>query len=237
MNFTQFFGHDIDYSKSFILFSWSHYLFILFVIFASIIALVFAKRIRYRKRPQVLRNVFILMLIGLEIWYHIHNWTYPRFSAPLHLCSFSTILSVWYLLKKDKRVYDVLFFTGILGGLVAVLLPDNTGYTYASFRYYHFILLHTLIIIIPLYYYKAYNLHISLKSAHRTFLYLILAIPIIYTANYLSGSNYMFMNDRPEIIKSILPIWPYYLIIFIVLAYVLIMGIYFIQKDRSKNPI
>lgn len=235
MNLQQFFGHDIDYSKSFILFSWSHILFISFVVLLSIITILYASKIRNRSKKILVRNIFIVALIALEVWYHVHNWTYPRFSAPLHLCSFSTILSVWFILKKDKRVYDVLFFTGILGGLVAVLLPDNNGYTYLSFRYYHFILLHTLIIIIPLYYYRAYDLHISLKSAHKTFLYLIIAIPIIYTANALSGSNYMFINDRPEIIKSLLPIWPYYLFIFIILAYILIMGIYFIQREKKLD--
>ena len=128
----------------------------------------------------------------------------------------------------------ILFFVGIFGGLLALFIPNTLGYTFYNMRYYHFIVLHMSITIVPIYYYKAYGFRIKLSSIYKTFGYFILVSPLVIYVNYIKDKNYMFIGDKPDIIAHLLPEWPYYIIVFAVLAFIMFHILFFISNLFNK---
>ncbi|MFK5883059.1 MAG: TIGR02206 family membrane protein [Candidatus Izemoplasma sp.] len=197
MSFEKFFGHDIDYSKAVSLWSWHHVLLSLFALGSILITLKYAKRIKDSKYEKKIRYAFIGILLFLEVTYHIHNWTYPRFSIPLNICSFALFMLVYLLYTNDERIFRYAYFFGTLGGLMALIIPTSLGYTYYNFRYYHFIVVHSVLIMIPIYYYKAYGFRVTYKDLLHVYLVTVSMTFILYLFNNTFGLNYWYINYIP----------------------------------------
>ena len=90
----RFFGYDIDPELAIQVFTWQHYLFILLALVTVVITLLVADKVYNLKSKEKLRKTIIAILIMLETSYHVHNWLRGQFSVPLHLCSFSMMLSI-----------------------------------------------------------------------------------------------------------------------------------------------
>lgn len=239
MSLERFWNHELDPQLAMQAFTWQHGLLIVLGILSVIVTLHYSNMIKNLRTEKIIKRSFAIWLLFLEIIYHLHYWTYGMFSVPLHICSFGVMFSIILLLTDNKKIFEFLFFIGIFGGLLALFIPNSLGYTYYNMRYYHFILLHMSIAIVPIYYYKAYGYKVTLKSVRKT-IYLILGVsPLVIFVNYTMDKNYMFIGERPEIIKHILPEWPYYIIVFLVLGVICMFGLYYIsnldfEKIREK---
>lgn len=235
MSFTRFFGHDIDFDFAMQPFTWQHYLLIFLGVLCVVVTLNYAKNLKAYKYEKRIKIGFAIWLLLLELSYHIHYWVYGLFSVPLHVCSFGVLLSIILLITDNKKVFEILFFVGIFGGLLALFIPNTLGYTYYNMRYYHFIFLHMSIAIVPIYYFKAYGFRIKISSIYKTFGYFMLILPLVVYVNYVRDKNYMFIGDKPEIIADLLPKWPYYIIIFIVLALLMFHVLYLVSNWYGKK--
>jgi hypothetical integral membrane protein (TIGR02206 family) len=238
MSFSRFFGHDINFDLAMKPFTWQHYLLIFLGISAVVLTLRFAKTIKDSKYEHLIKKVFIVWLLILELSYHIHYWAFGMFSVPLHVCSFGVIFSVLLLATGKYRYFEVLFFVGIFGGLLALFFPNTLGYTYYNMRYYHFIFLHMSIAMVPLYYYKAYHFRVTYHSIYKTIGLFLCILPLVVYVNDTFDKNYMFIGEKPEIIASILPDWPYYILIFVGLTPILFHLLHFVSNfDYQKLKI
>ena len=235
MSLQRFFGHDINFELAMKPFTWQHYLLILLGIMCVVGGLLIADKIRNSRFEKRIKRGFALWLLLLEITYHIHYWGYGMFSVPLHICSFGVIFSIALLLTDNYRVFEILFFVGIFGGLLALFIPNTLGYTYYNMRYYHFILLHASITIVPIYYYKAYKYRIRMSSIYKTFAAMAIISPIVISVNYVFDKNYMFIGEKPLILAAYLPDWPYYIIIFMTLSFVSLHALYFVSNFDYKR--
>ena len=138
MSFDRFFGHDINMDLAMQPFTIPHLILIILGILSVVLTLKYADKIRSLKREKVIKLSFAFWLLFLEIIYHVHYWAYGMFSVPLHICSFGVMFSIAILITDSKKVFEFLFFLGILGGLLALFIPNTLGYTYYNMRYYHF---------------------------------------------------------------------------------------------------
>lgn len=230
MSFERFWNHDLDPSMAMQPFTWQHGILILLGILSVVFTLRYAKKVHNYKYEKRIKRGFAFWLLFLEIVYHLHYWTYGMFSVPLHLCSFGVMLSIIVLLTDSKKIFELLFFIGIFGGLIALFIPNSLGYTYYNMRYYHFILLHMSIAIVPIYYFQAYGYRVTKMSVLKTSGFIILLTPLVTYVNMTQNKNYMFIGEKPEILANYLPDWPYYILVFIVLGFVLFNLLYFISN-------
>ncbi|XMB86134.1 TIGR02206 family membrane protein [Mycoplasmatota bacterium WC44] len=233
----RFFGYDINQELTIQVFTWQHYTFIIVALLTAILTLRYANKVRNSKHEKTILNIVFFILIGLESSYHIHNWLRYQFSVPLHLCSFSMILSMLLLKTKNIKYFELLFFIGPLGGFTALVFPEMGGFTYLNFRYYSFIISHLFIIAIPLYFYQSYGMRVNKQSLKKTYIFLISLLPVIYMVNRIFGMNYIFVNKKPklELVANNIPEWPYYLILFIVFAFSFIFTVYKVSNMRKFN--
>ncbi|MCK5388643.1 MAG: TIGR02206 family membrane protein [Candidatus Izimaplasma sp.] len=235
MSLERFFGHDINFDLAMKPFTWQHYILILLGMLSVLGTIWIAKKISNSRFENKIKKGFAAWLLILEISYHIHYWGYGMFSVPLHICSFGVMFSIALLLTDNYRVFEILFFVGILGGLLALFIPNTLGYTYYNMRYYHFILLHMSITIVPIYYYTAYNYRIRMSSIYKTFGLFLLILPIVIIVNYIFKKNYMFIGEKPAIIARFLPDWPYYIIEFMVFAFIILHVLYYLSNFNYKR--
>jgi len=238
MSLEVFWNHDLNPDLAMKPFTWQHGILLLLGVLSVVLTLKFADKLKQSKYENRVKKGFAIWLIFLELIYHLHYWTYGVFSVPLHICSFGVMFSVIVLLTDNKRVFDYLFYFGILGGLLALFIPNSLGYTYYNMRYYHFILLHMSITIVPIYYYKAYHYRLKLKSVYRTILLVLCLSPLVAFVNYKFDKNYMFIGEKPVIIAHLLPDWPYYIIVFLIIAFIALHLLYFVSTlsiDKIKS--
>ena len=242
MSFQRFFGHDIDFDKAATMFTIHHLIYVLCGVFTVFMVLKYAKRIKESKYEHHLKRYWVGLLLILEISYHIHNWTYPRLSLPLHICSFATIMAIYLLLTDNKRVFNYVFFYGTLGGLMALTFPNSVGYTYFNFRYYHFIFLHCTIIAVPLYYYKAYDYRVTYKTLWKVYKSVILLAVIVHLINlsfqhYGIDSNYWFISYVPSNVENIFTNYPFYVVTFMAAVFTSMNILYFSTKDALTDEL
>lgn len=242
MNWDDLFAHEYDLNNVFVFFSLEHFMFISIAIISTILILHFANDIKNWKYEKSLRIVISIIMMVFELGYHTHNLINGKFSIPLHVCSVAVIISVILLLSNSKKAFGYVFLLGLLGGYTALFLPEMSDYTYINMRYYHFIIIHTLLVVIPLYYYKAYDYRIAKESVRRAFLLLVSMSPLAIYINVTMDRNYMFIGEVPEPFENILPEWPFYIIIFAFGIIGLFYSMYQlsnlkIRRERKKETI
>lgn len=234
MSLERFWNHELNPDLAMKPFTWQHGVLILLGILSVYLTLKFAVKIKESKYENIVKKSFAVWLLFLEIIYHLHYWSYGMFSVPLHVCSFGVMFSIAILFTDNKKVFEFLFFIGIFGGLAALFIPNSLGYTYYNMRYYHFIVLHMSIAMVPIYYYKAYGYRIRLISIYKTMGLLLVLMPLVTYVNITYDKNYMFIGDKPQIVASILPDWPYYLIVFAIGMYAVFHILYFLSNYGIK---
>lgn len=238
MTFQTFFGHDIDFSKAATMFTIHHALYVMSGILTVFLILKFGHYIKESRYEQRIKKILVGILVFLEIIYHIHNWTYPRLSIPLHICSFAVILSIMMLLTDSKKVFEYLFFFGILGGAMALSFPNSWGYTYLNFRYYHFLILHNLLIAIPLYYYKEYGYRVNYSILLKVFKTVLVIGIVIHLINlmflhYGMDSNYWFITYVPLVVDDFFTSYPLYVATFIAAVFTTMNILFFVTHPQE----
>lgn len=243
----KFFGYVIDPERAVRLFTWHHYMLIGFAILAIYLPIQFSRKIKESRYEERIRNGAFIWLIFLEIIYHAHNWYNGEISFPLHICSFAVIMSLGLLKTNSQRIFEYVFFFGVLGGFIALVLPFSYGFPYYNIRYHHFILIHMTIIMIPLYYYHAYNFRVTKRALYKTFLMVLLVMPIIYNINLLlsrlsntSNVNYWFVTHIPEHVSFVFRNQFIYLGVMLSVIYISQVILYKVsnrKNEKSENNV
>ena len=154
---------------------------------------------------------------------------------PLHVCSILVWLGGWMLVRRDKTIYEYMYFLGIGGALQAILTPDLGIYGYPHYRFFQTFISHGLIVTAAIYMTTVEGFRPTWKSMLRVAIGMNLyMIPIYFLNNYL-GSNYLMINHKPPTasLLDLLPEWPIYILYMEALGLVtfLILYIPFIIKD------
>jgi hypothetical integral membrane protein (TIGR02206 family) len=135
---------------------------------------------------------------------------------PLHVCGISRILTIIYLLTPRKKLLDILYYWGVGGGLLALLIPDlKHGFPnpeFFTFFLSHGLTLFTLLGVIVVFHHQP-----SPTSYWTAFLTLnVVAFAIVYPLDRLLGANYMYLLHSPMVDftpVTWLPGWPWYLLL------------------------
>jgi len=232
MNIERFFAQEFNFDLAMKPWSWQHGVFVIIAVSFIYLTLHFAQAIKQSKHEQKIKYILVFWILLLELLYHLHYWIHGEFSIPFHMCSISAFLSVYVLLTDSKKGFQMLFLIGITGGFVALVLPDTLGYPYYNIRYYLYPLMHINILIVPIYYYKAYGYRLIKINIYKTFFFILALSPLAAYFNNVYDRNYLFTNSKPRIFASILPGWPYYYIIGIVGLFIFFHILYYIQSKE-----
>ena len=208
-----------------------------FLIIFSILALA-----RFSTKQQ---NIYFTYFMGVLIFLSsiispIRTYISGNFSIaldlPFHLCGISALIcSVIPFVKKKQGLFDFVFYTGIIGGIMGILTPQMTDYDGSFYVYFVFYVRHIIIFTMPIFLLQNLNLKLSKKSMIKTFLILNLMLVFIMPFNFYTGGNYMYLAEPPKVNNPlVIGQWPIYILWFEVFVIIFLIILYNLSRISLK---
>lgn len=224
-------------------FSLPHMLLLLSPVFGIILMLKNQSLVRSPKFSKAIWIFLMTLLFGQQIllysWYFFTGNFDIKDALPLYPCRVSSLLCIACMIKWDKRWFDLLFFMGLPGAILALLMPDTWNLGFPNAMFIQFFAGHSAILLTIFYLVisKGYNpTKEALFSAYKICSIYLAGLIVL---NQLLGSNYGYMAQKPDIpALSWLPGFPWHLPLFIGLMYFLYWLLYMIwpkNKDYSLS--
>ena len=178
-----------------------------------------------RSRPRKVSERVGWILAGVLLTNDAIYWTYRIRTAgldgfverhlPLHLCGAAVMLTAITLLLRNRRAYELAWFWGMVGSLNAVITPGGIETGFPAYRFFQYFVAHSGIVIGVLYATFGLGMRPDFRGLVRAFAALNLFAAGVAVANWLLGSNYMYLSSPPPDTVSpfFLAPWPWYLLI------------------------
>lgn len=178
--------------------------------------------------------ILLSLLIGVQV-HHIQSGTWSvQQSLPLHLCSISKIMAVFLLFRYNQLIFEFVALLGIGGSLQTFLTPDVQADA-SIFRMIEYFTSHALIIFCVLYLLIVYKKRIHQGAWYRVFFLGLSILSVIGLLNYILGSNYIFLCQKPAVDNPLLAgPWPNYLLGFLCFGFINIVLFYWLFRKWGK---
>jgi hypothetical integral membrane protein (TIGR02206 family) len=189
---------SVNGMQTFTFFSMPHILTLILFFLTIFLFVYYWKKLKSYK--NLIRWTLFTILIVCEVSFHLwlvltNQWEVA--DLPLQLCSLSTFLSLFLFLKPNQKVFNLLYFIGLLPAILSMVTPDIV-YQFPHFRFLKYFLHHSAIPLAVLYFilFEGYRVH---KNAVITsYLTLnVIAVPIFFL-NRLLGTNFFFLASPSE---------------------------------------
>ncbi len=147
-------------------------------------------------------------------WARVAIWKQSLVDGlPLHICGAGVYLTAVLLVRRNQRVYEVVYFWGLAGALQALLTPE-LAYGFSHPFTISYFISHGVIIFGLFYATFAFRLRPTWSSIPRVFVItLIFAFAVVAPLNLLFDTNYMYLRGKP-VTGSVLDLfgpWPWYI--------------------------
>ena len=212
----------------------------------------------YYVKSKSLKKKVTIFLISISLFQEIFDYINRFFlnesyastisiqkDLPLQLCHFAYWLSVICLISqlynsKHKQFYfNCSYFLGFSAAFQGILTVDLTGiFTFSDMLALH--LQHSFIILNVLWIIFAYKIKFNQKGILQAYLFTNVLIVLVGLINYIIGSNYMFLCNKPNVNNPLLiGDWPYYIIVlelvFFIYGYILYLPFKLREIFKSKD--
>ena len=206
------------------------------LIFISV-PLILARFLNRTQKIQVTYLIGVIMILDFitENGGYIMSGTWDvQYNLPIQLCGISSLICcVLPFIKKKDKLFQFVYYTGVIGGIMAILTPQM-NYFDGSLRYYlNYYVSHSLIIVLPIFMFLHLDLKLPKFSWFKIWIHLNILMAIIMPINFLLDSNYMYVNAAPEVSNPlVIGDWPYYLLIWEPLVMIIAYLIYAISRRK-----
>jgi len=196
------------------IFSFAH------IAYLVVCALTIALFVRYRKGVREKRDIIAKVLLGfllfqqvaMYVWYAVFTDKLITDGLPLHLCRISSLLTIFFLVKKDKRFVDVIAYFSIYA-LASLFYPmDQQHFLHLIGLTY--MINHLMTILIPVYAVIAFDWRPSWHACKKSCIGFTVYFAVVLVVNHLVGGNYFYQVNRPFFHS--LPAWLFALITYAV---------------------
>ena len=185
-----------------------------FLLFGVALFWISKKQSAESRQKQI--AIFMALVLGLNVLVsHVYfasqgMWTLQN-NLPLHLCAMSEILAVFMLLTRSQFIYELLIFWSA-GAIHAFITPELT-HGYGTYQVLAYCVSHGGVILVALYATWVMGLEPRKFSWFKVFLFTQLCLPVIGFINYLCGSNYMYLAQKPGANNPfVIGEWPWYIV-------------------------
>jgi hypothetical integral membrane protein (TIGR02206 family) len=221
-----------------ILLSPSHIITVLLSILSIIFIPKFFKLSNENAQKNLRFVIIFLLLVNQAMDFYREGIISGRWQdgLPLHLCDFSTMAIILYFLTQKRDFFVFAFFFGIAGGGMSILTPD-TIYGFPYVGYIQSQIGHTMILMGVTYAIVIDNQRPYLKDIPKVFMYATILLLFTYLMNYLLGTNYWFLAEKPagDNITTLMRPEPFHIIDLYIVALLVCYSMYlpYYLKDRK----
>lgn len=159
--------------------------------------------------------ILVVNVAGWHLWNAaVGTWTLEEL-LPLHLCSAALPVVALALVLRHHLLAAGSWLLAAPGALQAILTPEVAPYGFPHYRVLQSWLAHGGLFLAGAWLVFAEGLRPTLRHVVQWWLILHAYAAVVYGINAAIGSNYLFLNHKPEFasILDALPAWPWYLLI------------------------
>ncbi|MHC4552406.1 MAG: YwaF family protein [Planctomycetota bacterium] len=183
--------------------------------------------------------VIALLLVATECfnyYYTIAHDGWDKFvdvALPLHACGFSLYLTAFMLLTRRQAAFEIVYFWGFAGTTQALLTPITQA-GFPSWSCFHFFITHGLVIVGVSFATFGLKMRPRFKGVWITYAFSWALVFIVGGCNWLLGTNYMYLCERPSGSTPFyfLP-WPWYILFLGLLAIVFFVLLWLPFKKKQ----
>ena len=197
----------------------------------------FVKKHR-KKIALVTLIIFLMQQTLLYSWYVLETGFDVSESLPFHISRVTSILGIIFLITKNRRLMDIIFFFGIFA-YTSFLYPQRV------YEIYHviglsFLINHVITLLLPYFAYIAYDWRPPAKAVVRAYAAFLVYFTFVYFFNPLVDGNYFYLKYRP--VAKDLPEYLYVpgtLLVTLIGFLIAHFAIRFIMKktDKQNEPV
>jgi len=218
----------------------SHILTVILSISSIILIPKYLKDTSFKVKNSFKYLIIFLLLINQIMDFYREGIAIGRWQEglPLHLCDFSTMAIILFFLTKKRDFFVFAFFFGIAGGGMSILTPD-TVYGFPYIGYIQSQIGHTMILMGVTYAMIIDKQRPYLIDVPKALFYASVLLLFTYFMNYILGTNYWFLAEKPigDNITSFMRPEPFHIIDLYIAAIVICYAIYlpYYLRDRSRG--
>ena len=208
-----------------------------------IVTYLFFGKFLSNKNKLIFAKAISVILIFITITGHTRNiingyWN-PVDNIPLHLCSISNFIACFILfvpkISKESKFFEFLYYAGIIGAFQAFFTPQINNFDGSNYEYIEWYLSHIGIMLLPIYMLKNLGFRLTKFSWLRVVVYLNILLIIVMPINYFIGSNYMYVNGKPEVNNPlIIGEWPIYIFFWEIIIIIFTYPLYVMSTKKLK---
>lgn len=224
------------------LFDPSHIGLLVTIAILTVAVLVLGPRIGERGRTIVRHTAGWFLILNSVVW-HVWNLTVGLWSLqgmlPLHLCSIMSFVTAIGLFTGQPLLAALAWLLGTPGALAALVMSEVAPFGFPHYRVLQSWTQHGLLWLAGFWLVFVELLRPDWRRLVQAWLVLHAYAAVVFGINVVLGSNYLFMNRKPEFatILSVLSDWPGYLLALEGLV-VVIMLVFWLtgQSARRARP-
>mgnify|MGYP005688448401 FL=1 len=164
------------------------------IVFISIPLILarFLNKSQKRMISYIMGGLLIIDFFAENIGYIASGTWDIQYNLTIQLCGISSLICcVLPFIKNKKKLFEFVYYTGIIGGVMAILTPQM-NYFDGTIRYYlNFYVSHGLIIALPIFMFLHLDMKLPRLSWFKLWINLNILMAIIMPINFLLDSNYM----------------------------------------------
>ena len=116
---------------------------------------------------------------------------------------------------------------------MAILTPQMNYFDGTTRYYLNYYVSHSLIIVMPIFMFLHLDLKLPRLSWFRLWINLNILMAIIMPINFLIGSNYMYVNEPPQVDNPlVIGDWPYYIFLWEIFILIIAYMVYSISRRK-----
>ena len=220
--------------------------------FLLILVIIFSRGKLDDEGRASLREVMAQILIINEIISYLWLYFYQGIETekliygisikimPFGLINIFAWLTAFMLLRKSKKLYELVYFIGIIAALYALFMPNLRMYGFPHYRFFYAFITPAIILIAAIHMtFDEEEMTPNWKSLLWVFITANIFIAIIYALNIYLGSNYLYLNIKPSLSFINLPDAPIHILyiegVGIIISLLLFMPFLIIDWLRRRN--
>lgn len=175
-----------------------HHLFYILLMTILLLLLITQYRFVQENANQVSRWILAASLaqqILLYSWYIFETGFDISESLPLHISRISSLLGIAFLITKNNKILDVLFYFGLFA-YGTFFWPQRVYPVYHAIGVSFFVN-HAITILLPIFAAIAYDWRPKLHAVFKAYGWFLLYFVVVYFLNPLIDGNYFYLKYRP----------------------------------------
>ena len=206
-------------AAAFKLFGVSHLVVLALTLLLPALLVIAARKANSPRFTKALCWAIATVLLANEVHYYVWGFQartligFVQNSLPLHLCGIALYMTIAVLIGRRQLIFEMACFWGLVGTPQAILTP-TVEVDFPHYSFWQFFLCHCGIIVGVVFVIGALKMRPRRGSAWRVFIITNVCLAGIAVFDYLTGANYMYLREAPEVSSPLVALgWPWHIVI------------------------